>query len=274
MPYERFRYQNHLGEILDFGKNGLYVEENDLRNFAWEVLTSGNKITGFKRGFIQKPLPVSVAFRNPTYVRDLKNKLFEFCEKDVIAKKYGRIIIGNYYFQCYVTGSAKSAYIHDKDFTHFELTITTDLNYWTSERKKSFSRGQAVEEENLDYPYDYPYDYFLRAGSNMLVNNFFADVDFRMVIYGAVVNPLIIIGGHRYSVNCSVQSGEYLTIDSEAKTIVLTKNNGEKVNQFDARDRTSYVFEPIPSGANGVIWNGNYGFDITLLEKRSEPKWT
>jgi alginate O-acetyltransferase complex protein AlgI len=34
------------------------------------------------------------------------------------------------------------------------------------------------------------------------------------------------------------------------------------------------VFEKIPSGNNIVVWDGNWGFDITLFEERSEPKWT
>lgn len=275
MLFERIRYQNHLGEILDFGKCGLFVEENDLRNFAWEVQTNGDRITGFRRGIAQKTLPVSVAFRNPAYVKELKKRLFEFCEKDVIAKKYGKIIVGEYYFECYVTSSAKSHYTHDKDFTHFELGVATDRPFWISERTTPFRKGTSSDEsgENLDYPYDYPYDYYAAGNAQRIVNSFFAPVDFRMVIYGAVNNPTITIGGHTYRVNVTVQSGEYLTIDSMAKTIVLTQNNGTKVNKFDNRDRTSYIFEPIPSGYSAVAWDSNFDFDITLIETRSEPQW-
>ena len=271
--FERIRYQNHLGEILDFGKCGLFVEENDLRSFAWEVQVTGDRITGFSRGMTQKALPVSVAFRNPAYVRELKTRLFEFCEKDVIAKKHGKIIIGDYYLECFVTSSAKSAYAHSRDFTHFELGITTDRPYWITERTTQFRKIETADEENLDYPYDYPYDYYSGGSSQRIVNSFFAPVDFRLTIFGAVNNPTITIGGHAYKVNTVVQSGEYLTIDSADKTIILTQNNGTKVNKFDNRDRASYIFEPIPSGASPVTWLGDFAFDLTLVEKRSEPAW-
>lgn len=274
MLFERIRYQNHLGEILDFGKNGLYVEENDLRNFAWEVQTKGDRITGFRRGMTQKTLPVSVAFRNPAYVKELKRKLFEFCEKDVIAERYGKIIIGEYFFECYVTSSAKSRYTHDKDFTHFELGITTDRPYWVSERTTQFRKTEDASEDNLDYPYDYPYDYYSGGGSQRIANTYFSPVDFRMVIYGPANSPAIVIGGHTYRVNTTVQSGEYLTIDSMNKTIILTQNNGTKVNKFDYRDRANYIFAPIASGASSVSWLGDFAFDLTLIEKRSEPAWT
>ena len=272
--FERFIYKNHLGETLDFGVNGLYVDLNDLRDYAWEVIDNGSRITNFRKGITAKTLPVTVAFKNRNYVRDLKNKLFEFCEKDVLAQKYGRVIIGDYYYSCYVTASAKNGYAHDPCSTQFSLTLTTDKPYWIAERTHSFRKIDNGEDDNLDYPYDYPYDYYSGSANQRIVNTFFAPVDFRMVIFGAVVNPSINIGGHVYKVNVTLSSGEYLTIDSVEKTIVLTQNNGTKVNKFDYRDRASYIFEPISSGSSPVTWVGNFSFDITLLEKRSEPKWT
>lgn len=271
--FEKFIYKNHLGEALDFGVNGLYVDLNDLRNYEWEVGTRGNRITGFSRGITTKTLPVTVAFKNAAYVRDLKTNLFEFCEKDIVAQKPGRVIIGNYYYLCFVTASAKSDYAHDPCSTQFSLTLTTDFPYWIAERTNSYRKTEGASEDNLDYPYDYPYDYYSGGRSQRIVNTYFAPVDFRMVIYGPANNPAITIGGHTYRVNAVVQSGEYLTIDSMNKTIVLTQNNGTKVNKFDNRDRTSYIFEPIPSGASSVTWLGDFAFDITLIEKRSEPAW-
>lgn len=272
--FERFKYRNHLGEELEFGKVGLFVDVNDLRDYAWEVSARGNKISRFSRGITQKTIPVAVAFKNKAYVTEMKNKLFEFCEKDVIAKQYGRIIIGDYYFKCYVTASAKSSYAHDPCFTQFNIELTTDEPYWIKEHSFAFRKLSDVEgAENLEYPYDYSYDYFSGSGAQRLLNSYFAPVDFKMVIYGSAVNPTITIGGHQYKVNVTVQSGEYLTIDSEAKTIVLTKNDGEKVSKFDDRDRSSYIFEPIPAGSQSVLWLGDFGVDITLIEKRSEPKW-
>ena len=145
MLFERIRYQNHLGEILDFGKNGLYVEENDLRNFAWEVQTNGDRITGFRRGMTQKTLPVSVAFRNPAYVKELKRKLFEFCEKDVIAERYGKIIVGEYFFECYVTSSAKADILTTRTSrtSNSELRQIAHTGYQSAQRSLGKPRTRA-----------------------------------------------------------------------------------------------------------------------------------
>ena len=98
--------------------------------------------------------------------------------------------------------------------------------------------------------------------------------NFRLIIYGYASNPTLHIGGHEYSVNVEVDDGEYLTIDSVAKTIFLTRNNGEKVNCFNLRNKDSYIFEKIPAGDNAITSpNDQIYFDITLLDERSEPKW-
>ena len=77
-----------------------------------------------------------------------------------------------------------------------------------------------------------------------------------------------------YSINGAIGAGETLLIDSTTKKIVLTKADGSKENWFDKRNRESYIFEEIPPGEHAVIWNGTFGFDLTIIEKRSEPKWT
>ena len=46
------------------------------------------------------------------------------------------------------------------------------------------------------------------------------------------------------------------------------------ISKFSDRNRDDYIFEKIPSGSNDVSWDGAFGFDVTLLEERSEPKWT
>ena len=102
----------------------------------------------------------------------------------------------------------------------------------------------------------------------------FGSSKLRLKIYGEAENPSINIAGHIYAVNGRIQTGESLLIDSITKTIVLTTATGTKVNWFDKRNRESYIFEPIPSGINSVSYNGTFGFDVTIVEERSEPKWT
>lgn len=159
------------------------------------------------------------------------------------------------------------------------LTVVTDYPQWIKESTVTFrSSADSIatdgEKRNLDFNVDFAYDYASELLGKTLNNTGFVGTNFRLVIYGAVTNPTIFIAGHRYQVNYVVEANEYLTIDSVQKTITLTKRNGEVVNCFNFRDRDSYIFEKIPSGNNSVNWNGEFGFDVILVEERSEPKWT
>ena len=95
--------------------------------------------------------------------------------------------------------------------------------------------------------------------------------DFRIIVYGPVVNPRIQINGHPYQVNDTLLVGEYMVIDSRNNTI--TKYTGSQaINLFDFRDKAYSVFQPIPGGTLRLNWTGLFGFDLTLFEERSEPR--
>lgn len=270
---EKFKYINHVGEVLEFGKAPLFVNENDLRNFSWTVDTMNDKISGFSKGIVSKTLPIIIKCNSKAEGLEMRNHIFEVCEKDIIAKQYGRIVVGDYYLRCFVTDNSKSGYLHSGEYMEMEITIQTDLPNWSREITTNFLTT-SEDEGFLDFPYDFPYD--LKNGFSVgeVHNAGLISTDFRILVYGVVVNPIIYIGGHEYSVNVEVAKGEYLTIDSVEKTIVLTRINGEKVNCFNLRNRNSYIFQKIPSGVSTVATGDvDFSFSITLLEERSEPKW-
>lgn len=273
---EKFKYINHIGEVLEFGAGSLFANENELRNFSWSVISTNDKISGFNKGIVSKAIPIILKCESAEDGVRLRNHIFEVFEKDILAKQYGRIVIGDYHLKCYITDSSKSEYLINKNYMQIELTLQTDLPEWIKETTSTFRNSSSAEGEAfLDFPYEFPYDLKNGFSTGILNNTGFVDSNFRIVIYGAVKNPTLFIGEHEFSVNVDVATGEYLTIDSVNKTIVLTKNNGTKVNCFNNRNKDSYIFEKIPSGAN-VVTSPNTGiaFDITLLEERSEPKWT
>jgi hypothetical protein len=273
---EKFKYINHIGEVLEFGAGSLFANENELRDFSWSITSTNDKISGFNKGIVAKTIPLILKCESAEDGINLRNRIFEVFEKDILAHKHGRIIIGDYYLKCFVTDSSKSNYLINKGFLCLDVTVQTDFPEWIKETTTSF-RPNSTEGENtfLDFAFDFPYD-FANSLSTMTLNNTgFVASNFRMVIYGAVSSPTVFIGNHKYSVNVDIASGEYLTIDSVNKTIVLTKANGQQVNCFNNRDKDSYIFEKIPSGLNvASSTNEGISFDVTLLEERSEPKWT
>ena len=270
---EQLIYKNHVNEVFELGRDGIFVNTNELHDFEWNVTKRGNKISSFDYAISKRKLPVIIVCDSEEKGIAARNKLFEIAEKDVLAMQHGRIMVGNYYFKCFVTKSQKKDYLTSKRYMKLDLTLTSDYPYWVRETESSFGTS-AETGSGINYPFDFMFDYGSQMSRMELINPNFVSSNFKMIIYGACANPTVTIGGHIYQVNCSVEAGEYLTIDSTTKKIFVTKNDGTIVNKFNDRNKASYVFEKIPSGSNNVTWDGSFGFGIILMEERSEPKWT
>ena len=271
---EQLKYKNHVNEVFEFGKDGIFVNTNDLHDYEWTVTKKGGRIAALDRAISKRQLPVIIICDTEEKGIAARNRLMEVVEKDVLAMKHGQIILGDYYFKCFVTKSQKKNYLTTKRLMEVTLTLNTDLPYWVKESTKSFGAAISGTGVGLDFSHDFPYD-FTSDVTVMEVNNpGFVASNFRLIIYGACRNPMVKVNGHAYQVNCDVASGEYLTIDSVSKKIFLTAIDGTTTNVFGLRNRESYIFEKIAPGRNAATWNGEFGFDVILLEERSEPKWT
>lgn len=271
---EKFTYTNSLNETLRFGSDCLFVNENDLRDFAWGITSKNDKISSFKKGIVSKTIPIILKCNSEAEGLYLRNRLFEVFEKDVLTQKYGKIHIGDYYLQCYITGTKKTDYLINMNYMVISATVQTDLPNWVKETTTIYSLSNKSTDKYLDYPYDFAHDYKNTLTSGQITNSGLVPSNFIMTIFGYAQNPTLYIGEHEYSVDAVVGNGEHLTIDSINKTIVLTKVNGEQVNCFKNRNKDSYIFEKIPVGTNAIsLPNQQIQFSVTLLEERSEPKW-
>lgn len=273
---EKFIFENHLGQRFDGLANGVYLNYNDLRDYSWSYDTINSRISRFYRAITSRKIPLVVKCKSDDEAAAVKNRLHELAEADIEARIPGKVFVGDYYTNGYITASTKSNYLINKKICNIELTLTSDDSAWYRERNYTFIPG--VESSisiggGTDYPYDYPYDYALRLKGRKIVCDSVGSNAFRLLIYGEAINPTVIIGDHVYSINGTIGKGETLLIDSASKTITLTTATGNKINWFDKRGRESYIFEPIPAGQNTVSWLGTFGFDLTVIEKRSEPKW-
>lgn len=274
---EKITYTNHINESLQFGQNGLFANYNDLRDYKWAYQSENDKISLFERGIRNKKLPIVIACESKEKGIEIKNRLMEYAEKDVLVKEPGTLTIGEYYMKCFIIGSSKTNYLLDKRYMEVTLEILTDQPVWIKETKSTFIPGVNLlnqEGNNLDYPFDHPYDYATDILSRTLNNTGFIACDFRIIFYGECENPKCYIGNNLYEVFVSLEKGEYLTIDSKKKTIILTHKDGSITNCFKFRNKEHYIFEKIPAGECSVTWDGDYGFDVVIIDERSEPKWT
>lgn len=273
---DNFIYENHLGQKFIGLENGVYMNYNDLRNYSWAYETINNRISRLYRGITSRKIPLVVSGKSEEEAIAVKNRLMEIAEADIDAMLPGKIYIGDYYTNGYITSSTKSEYLRSKRLGKIELQLTSDDPAWYREETHVFISGDGDSigiGGGTDHPYDYPYDFALSLKGRSIAGGAVGNSAFRLLIYGEATNPSVVIGGHVYAINGSIGRGETLLIDSLAKTITLTTAKGNKINWFDKRGREDYIFEPIPAGQNTVSWLGTFGFDLTVIEKRSEPKW-
>ena len=102
---EQLKYKNHRNEVFEFGKDGIFVDTNELHDYEWGITKKGNRIAAFDHVISSRKLPVIIICKTEAEGIAARNKLLEVVEKDVLAVQHGRIIIGDYYFRCFVTKS-------------------------------------------------------------------------------------------------------------------------------------------------------------------------
>lgn len=271
---ESIKYINHQNEIIEFGKDVIFANYNDLRDYAWEYDLEFEQLTNFRRAFSDKSLPIVINATNHIEGLKLKNKVFEIFEKDVLSNEKGKFVVGDYYFKCFVVASVNNSYLSSKRVLEKLVTIVTDEPYWIKENKYLFRSDFKQDSKSVSfYDYDYPYAYSNNLGIRDIVNSHFVDCNISITIFGPAVNPTIYIKGNQYKVNTELLKGEYLTIDSRDKTVIKTKNNGEKINEFHKRDREYSVFKKIEPGNSFVSWDESFEFEIIIKEESSEPRW-
>lgn len=272
-------YQNSAGKRLYLDR-GAYkmLAKSSLWDYEWNYSTNnynGRPQMSIRRKSTKRNISVVVSAGTVTECMQKLSELSDFFDIDVVTRTAGRIYVGSGYLKCYVIKSTKSGKYVQTRKTTVTFDVLPDGEDWIYESKYTFHPQEASGSgNNMDYPHDYPFDYYNGMSSRILLNEAISDADFELTVYGPCENPEILIGSHKYHVNCQLETGEYLVINSLTKKIYKVKNDGEQVNQYNLQDRDWYVFQKIASGSHSVFWSGLFGFDITLYERRSEPKWS
>lgn len=273
-------YVNHKNQKIDLGKPPYQMQIGDIFDSSYKYEGNNNKLTRLYKDITTISTTVTIDAPNEDEFYEAVNTFFEVTEVDNIANQRGKLYIGEYYLDCNIVSSSKSFWKETFRGMENAIKILAPYPFWCHEFTKSFLKGNvSVEEksaeEYLYYPFSYPYQYSMPSDVGFLQNDHYAACDFKMIIYGPCVNPSILINGHLYEVTATLYAGEYILIDSRENTVYRYKNDGSKENIFNLRNKESGLFEKIPSGRCSILWNtAAFGFDITLFQERSEPKWS
>lgn len=275
------RYVNSANKEIVLSSYPIRVRQKTagFYNYEWEVdatdLGTGSRVNAFEKK--AKSYEMTIDFSGARSQRAaVLQEFYELTDYDVIHKTPGRLYVGSQYVEGYIIASEAEAYEDRYRTLKKKCTLYVPYPFWMEEKTFSFA-AQDIEDSGtyLDYLYDYPYDYTSGStGSNLLRNTHYAESGFKMIIYGPCVNPYVIIGGHMYRVNTTVDAREHMVIDGRNNTVYRIKNNGEKVNEFNNRERDSSIFDKIPAGSQTILWPGTFGFDLILYQERSELLWS
>lgn len=293
---ERVRYVNSRGESMDFGAAGIYVNENDLRDWEWTYSTEHNRIRGLSHKLPTKTLPIKIWSDTDDEGTAIKNRLHDLTEVDVVAGTPGRLYVGEWYQYCYVVKSEKSGYLTSRRILSIDLTLAVESGPWYCSQLETYGDQTGLEsavvgdalvgfaqvgavdnlaaDADLSYPYDYPTDYAVSGENNYLVNDCVAPCAWKITIQGPAANPSITIGEDVHRLHYEIPPHCYVEIDSRERTITLTNALGETSNLFRYRDKEEDIFARIDSGTHWLRWNGEYNFTVELYKERSEPLWT
>ena len=265
------KYINHLGEVIEFGKGSILINENDFRDYEWTYLSENEKITGFKKGIITKELPVIVYGKN---AKEIADDIFEKIEKDVVSNKKGKMYVGDYYITGrFITASYEG---YTKAYSiEFTLKFVVEEGTWIKEAKKQFYPQEEQDDSvGFDFPMNFPIDFAATGVGYKTWNvDHYTKSHFEMTIYGPCVNPRVLINEYPYQIFTELQKGEYLILSSRENTVIKVLSDSSQENIYNSRQFYPSVFEKIPNGNLEINWSGKFGFDITLYLERSKPKW-
>ena len=270
--------KSHNALIYGGSKSGL------MGLIAESTLLAGGEVTGVEPQFFIDSELQHDGLTRLIVTQDMEERkakmdeLTNSFEYDIVNKTPGRIWFGRYYIDCYIKDAASKVSATKNNWTDMEIGIYCPYPMWAVEETKNFfpdSADKAEQYEFLDYPYGYPYDYSRpSSGTQHWYVDHYRSSNFRMTIYGPCANPRIAIAKQIYQVYDTLETNEYIEINSRKKTIIKRLANGTEQNIFYKKATGNSVFTEIPAGDLLISWSGEFGFDITVFKERSVPEWT
>ena len=275
----KIEYVNSSGASIVLNSGHYLVSGHDLRDFAWERKVT-NRPSGFGgRVSFTRPVQektISIGIRGRELFAQNAAALMALTETDILNNTPGRLYLGDQYLICYLAVASKiNRYAEKSHWVSKDLTVLVVEPFWRTEKTYRFLSGAVEDVENAKrYDLRYDYRYIASASSGSIINDHYAPSQMIITVYGAAENPSITVGGNIYSVQASVSTTQRIVIDQLQRKIESVSAAGDKTNLFDYRDKENDIFTPVPSGVQTVIYDGTFDFDITLIQQRSEPKWT
>jgi hypothetical protein len=273
-------YVNSAGTMVALNAGNYYVAANDLRNYTWGYIATnrpsgfGGKVT-FNRTVQEKTLTIGIRGTSASAFNTNAEYLHGVTEIDILNNSPGRLYFGDQYLICYLsTASAVGYHSRRGNWAKKEITVLVTEPFWNTETTQRFLKGVPEAVANpKNYLGRYPYRYISSTSSGTIINTHYSASPMIITIYDAADTPTISIGSNSYALDAAITDGYRIIINQLDRTIVSMSPSGATLNLFDYRDKDNDIFAYIEPGENIVVYTGDFTFDITIVEQRSEPTW-
>lgn len=274
-------YENSQGTVMQLNDGAYFVNANDLRDFVWEYTPLsrpsglGGKMRSFSRPVLEKTINVGIRGTSSQFAERM-NALHALTEVDILAKTPGKLWYNEQYLICYLGVSSEISTLSERGhFAEKALKIAVVEPFWCKNILQRFLiASETASEGGKKYDGRYAYKYGTSYQNSTLYNTHYAACPMILTMYGPVTNPSIVIGGNTYAITTEIASGERVEVDQIAGTIYKISSSGIRSSIFNLRDKDNNIFANIVPGALTVSWSGDYAFDVTMIQQRSEPLWT
>jgi hypothetical protein len=274
------RYVNSKGRSMDLSSNfTVRIKKKTAGFYNYEYtpdvtqLAMGVRVNRFTKAAAQYEMTIDFSGSREERAENLQ-AFFELADYDVAMNKPGRLYVGDQYADGFIVKSEVERYDDRYRTIGKKCTFYLPYPYWIEDKTMSYKAVDGQQSGGIEFPIGFPFDLGrTTSGRNTVNNTHYIPTSFLLTIYGPCVNPSIMIGGNVYKVNTTVGNGEYLEIDSINKTVRRKTSTGF-VNEYNNREKSRSIFEPIRPGVNALIWSGAFSFDLTLHQERSELIWT
>ena len=277
-------YENSAGQIFTLYGDGLtFIDPMELHTWEWSYSLS-NRITGLGGDasyFARHPRTFDLELRmrgyNKSNFLNQVNTLHDITEYDIVSGTPGKLYVDDQYLVCYLAVSGgKPEHPKNGNFMTREVTVLAVEPYWCTPVSVTVnpSTDQPTNENGKKFNLKYSYRYGTGLSGTQIINEHYTAAPAIIQFFGPAANPSITIAGVVYGVNETLTATDRLVIDQITHKIYTVSENGTKTSVFNSRNKAYDIFTPIPVGSNNIIYSGDFVVQITMIQQRSELRWT
>ena len=273
-------YESSSHEIFDMSDFPVVIEDiTSLFEKKWNhdvtenMAKNKSKLNRYYKTDMSIKLTLSVFADSAAEYDEIMDRFERLTEQDIVYGMPGKLWVDDYYIEAYIETESPKEYEELFYSVDNDITIYSTYPFWIYKRTCRFEITEATSTNNKRYGGKYSYRYANSTKHRYVINGNYLESNFRLIIYGPVVNPQVIIGGQSYLVNIILEDGERLEIDSREDKVIKITNYRQEVHAFHNRRKKGYFFKKLAPGRLELMWPGTFRFDLIIYEERSVPKW-